>query len=190
MSLPNDQITDPAVVGAFLAPLEDWTYTPLQEKVIGGTAIGDGAAGRQVQNWIATYDGTSVNVAPEGGSVEFTLPLADVLTVSLGFDSNMAVAIAYQISEGAKLYYYSALDADYATLTIAGATSCRVSVDDPRLFSSGASDVIFGYVLGDVLYYRQQRDRYLVEYEVGPAAGKTLTKMGMSVMSRFQFQLT
>lgn len=189
MALPLGIITPEPVYAPFLAPLQDWEYDPFQEMVIGGTAIGDGAAGREVQNWVISYASGVIEVSPENGAPQFSLAVEDVLTVSLGFDSNMAVAIAYQTAAGANFYYFSAILNAYTTLTVAGATSCRSSVDDPRLFDSGASDVIFAYVLDEVLYYRQQRDRYTIQYTVGPAAGQTLIKMSFTTLNRMQFEL-
>jgi hypothetical protein len=51
------------------------------------------------------------------------------------------------------------------------------------------SDVIFGYVVAGVLHWRQQRDRYLVEYTAGACAGFRLLTIGMSVNGRFQFKM-
>lgn len=186
--LPQNAITPVPVYAGFLAPLQGWTYTPLQEKVLGGTALGDGTAGRAVRNWFVTYVNGNIVVNPEGGAAQLTLPMAGVFTVSLGFDSNMAVAIAYQTVDGANLYYYNTLTSSYSIFPVAGASSCRSSVDDPRTFSSQGSDVIFSYIKSNVLYYRIQRDRYAIEYTVGPAVDAILTKTGFTVANRFQFQ--
>lgn len=190
MALPNNIITVTPVYAPFLEPLQSWVYNPLQEKVLGGTAIGNGQAGREVQNWIITYSAGVIDVSPQDGASQFSMSVAGVTSVSLGFDSNMAVAIAYQTAAGANFYYYNTLTAGYSTMTIAGATSCRSCVDDPRLFDSGASDVIFSYVLTSNLYYRVQRERYLTEHGVGPALNSILTKTGFTTAQRMQFELT
>jgi hypothetical protein len=189
VSLPLNTITPAPVLAPFIGPLESWTYTPLREQVLGGTAIGNGEAGRMVKGWEISYVDGVIIINPVNGAPEFTLPIADVLSVSLAFDSNMAVAIAFQTAAGANLYFYSTLTASYDIYTIPGATSCRACVDDPRKFNEGASDVLFGYVLGNVLYYRQQRDRYAVPRLVGPALGSYLSKMGATEGFRVKFEL-
>lgn len=187
MSLPLHTITPTPVRAAFVAPLDE-PYLPLEEAVLGGTAIGDPSQGRQVQRWTVFYDSGFIKVAPESGAVAFSMAVAGVTTVSLDFDSNMAVAIAYQTASGSHLYYFDSLLGHYNTLDILGATSCRVGVDDKRLFNASASDVIFSYTLDDKLYYREQRDRYTVERLVGPSIG-ILLRSGQNVLNRFQWKL-
>lgn len=187
MSLPLHTITPTPVRAAFVAPLDE-PYLPLEEAVLGGTAIGDPSNGRQVQRWTVFYDSGNIKVAPESGAVALTLAVPGVLTVSLDFDANMAVAIAYQTATGAHLYYYDSVLGNYSTFNVLGATSCRVGVDDKRLFNSSASDVIFSYTLDDKLYYREQRDRYLVERLVGPSIG-ILLRSGQNTLNRFQWKL-
>lgn len=187
MSIPLHIISPVPVQAEFVAPLDE-PYTPLEESVLGGTAVGNGSAGRQVQKWSVFYDGTAIRVASEGGPVEFSLTVPGVLTVSLAFDTNMAVAVAYQTAVGANLHFYNGVLGAYDTMTIVGATSCRAGLDDQRQFNESASDVIFSYTLDDVLYYREQRDRYLVERVVGPSIG-ILLRTGQNVLNRFQWKL-
>lgn len=187
--LPLDAVISIATGIPFLEPLNSWVYTPLQEKVLGGTAIGDGAAGRMVQNWFVSYATGMITVYPEGGAPQLTLTIPNVKTVSLGFDANMSVAIAYIDDVGANLYYYNTLTSGYSVLTVAGATSCRACVDDPRTFDSGASDVIFSYVLSDVLYYRVQRERYQTAHTIGNAIKQHLIKAGFTTQQCLEFEL-
>jgi hypothetical protein len=50
--------------------------------------------------------------------------------------------------------------------------------------------VIYAYIdSGDVIRWRQQRDRYAIEYTLGPAvAGKPMVRMGPNVENRLQIQ--
>ena len=180
-----------AVPSAFLAPIDD-AYDPLLMRAIGGIALGDGSQGREVQFWTCSYDGANVNVDGElSGSGSFALPIANVLSCCLAFDSNMAVAICYTKTDGGYLYYFNAFSSQFETLYFASILSCRVAVDKTTQFFNAQSDVIFAYVADDgVVRWRQQRDRYLVEYTVGPAApGKTLVRLGPSEDNRLQLQL-
>lgn len=186
MSLPLAQFTIKPQVTPFLPPWDE-PYLPLEEAVTGGVAIGNGAGGRQQQRWTIFYLDGKIQVVPEAGfPVQFSLTVPLVDTVSLGFDSNMQVTIAYQRFNGSHLYYFNSLSSSYETLVIPDGTSCRACCDDPRDLNSAASDVIFGYIRDDHLYYRQQRDRYTVEYPVGPAHG-TLQRAAPAAGGRFQF---
>jgi hypothetical protein len=188
MSLPLDSVTPEPVLAPFVSPADD-VYLPLEERCLGGTAIGDGAAGREVQVWKIAYDGTSVHVGPDGGADQFVQARAGAYTVSLAFDANMALAYAWQSVNGANLYYFDSTLGSYNILTIADATSCRVGVDDTREFLSAASDIIFAYTRGGQLYWRQQRDRYLTERLVGPSGASILHRCAQNTLNRFQFKL-
>lgn len=188
MSLPLHTVSNPTVRGTYIAPADE-PYLPLEEAVLGGTAVGDGDAGRSVQRWTVFYDGTDIKVAPESGPVEFTLTVPGVTTVSLAFDANMGVVIAYQTATGSHLHYYDSLLGAYNTLTILGATSCRAGLDDYRTDLSSVSDVIFAYTLDSVLHWREQRDRYLVQYTAGPSHGLILLRTSQTVDYRMQFKL-
>ncbi len=195
MSVPLDTWTTTPVVSAFLPPIDDPFYDPLFMRATGGTAIGDGAAGREVQFWsIFLSSGNVITVqAANSGIAGYELPItsADVLSVCLAFDSNMAVAIAYQTVNGSYLYFYNGVHNAYETIHIAEGTSCRVAVDKTTAFFNAQSDVIFVYTNTDnEINYRIQRDRYLIEYPVpGGSAGNTLVRFGPSVDNRLQLQL-
>lgn len=188
MSFPLGLITPTPVTAEFLPPLDE-EYTPLEEAVLGGIAIGDGSQGRALQRWTVAYDAGSIKVANEAGVVGFTMAVANVLTVSLAFDNNMAVAIAYTTPVGAHLYYFNAVSSTFTTLTVPGADSARVCVDDPRRFNNAASDVIFAYTLDSNLYYRIQRERYVTERLIGTSNGLQLLRAGPTSLNRLQFKL-
>jgi hypothetical protein len=183
--IPNNAFTTPTpIVSAFLPP-KDEPYQPLTSKSRGGVALNDASLGRDYQNWVVSYNGSDILVAPQAGSTVFTLTVAGVLSVSLAFDNNMNPVIAWMDSVGAKLYWYN--NTNFVT-TPFSATSCRVTIDDVRDFYNANSDVIFAYTYGTNLYWRQQRDQYATEYTVGSTTG-LLQKVGLSELNRLQFQL-
>jgi hypothetical protein len=65
----------------------------------------------------------------------------------------------------------------------------RVTLDDKRNRQSEIADVILAYVRLGGLYYRQQRDRFLIEYllDAGPHTG--INKIGMNKHFRLQFSM-
>ena len=191
MSVPqNTWLPGTTVYAPFLPPIDDPIYDPLSMRATGGTDLGDGANGREVQFWGCSYDGANINVVPEVSGSSFALPVADVLSCCLAFDTNMAVAICYTKADGGYLYFFNSLTSSFQTMFIAGVTSCRVAVDKTTEFFNAQSDVIFAYV-DDVgmIRWRQQRDRYAIEYTVGAAsAGKVMTRLGPTTDNRLQIQ--
>lgn len=185
--IPGGNFTAIPVVANFVPPY-DLNYTPLSQIVPGGIAIGDPSQGRLYQNWEAFYDSGNIQVRTEFGPVVFTLPALNVETVSLAFDNNMGIVLAWETTGGANLYYFDTISTTYITRFFPGINSCRVCVDNSKDFYTTQSDVIFGYTLGGNLYYRQQRDRYDVEYLIG-ATTKSLIKMAPSEANRLQFEL-
>ena len=187
--IPNNAFTPVPIIAAFLPPLTD-DYDPLLMRATGGIALGDGSQGREVQFWTCSYDDVNINVEAEfSGVAGFSLPVDGVLSCCLAFDSNMAVAICYTKDDGGYLYYFNSLSSMFETLYFPAITSCRVGVDKTTPFFNAQSDVIFGYVdTTAALHWRQQRDRYATEYDVGPVT-KPLVRLGPSEDNRLQFQL-
>ena len=185
--IPGNSFTVTPIVGTFLY-LQELPYTPLHQQVLGGVALGDGSMGRLVKPWEVTYASGNITVNPVGGAVELTLAEPDVSSVSLAFDANMSPVIAWQGSVGTTIYFFNGLTSTYVTQTFSGTTSCRVCVDDPREFYSAQSDVMLGYTLNGNLCYRQQRDRYSIEY-IASSTTKQLIKFGPSSVNRLQFGL-
>ena len=185
--IPSNQFTTTPDVKRYINPY-NLPYDPLQQTVLGGIALYDPSRGRMYQNWVVYYEGTFIRVKPENGLVVFSLEVPDVTSVSLAFDNNMNVALAWQKLNASYLYYFDINIDNYQTIEILGANSCRIVVDDPRDFYTSSSDIIFGYTRGGNLYYRVQRERYLTERLVGVALGK-LIKMAPSDGNRLQFEL-
>lgn len=189
MALPQNAITPVAVVAPFLEP-DASDDEDIQSLESGGFAISNTTEDRLFQTWRAFIDGSNANISPLSGSPVTTFVTATGLDlVSVGFDSNMNPALAYRENGIIKFKWFNTLTGVFQTDSYPFATSCRVSTDDKRAAQTAASDVIFAYVEAGTLYYRQQRDRYAVRYEVGPAPGLTLIRLGMTENNRFTFEL-
>ena len=74
-----------------------------------------------------------------------------------------------------------------------GSVSPRITLDDARSFNGANSDVILGYVRAGIVRYRQQRDRFTVEYTppIGaggqPAFAGSLRHISMNSRLRLEF---
>lgn len=190
MSIPLNTFTVIPVHSQFMAPASD-AYQAMIMRATGGTAIGDGSAGREIQLWTVKYEGTNINVYNALGVLSFTMVIPGVTSVCLAFDSNMAVTICYTKSDGSYLYFFNSQSGQFETLFLIGVGACRVAVDKTSLFFNTNSDVLFVYSKAGVLYWRQQRDRYTIERTVGPiTAGQTLRRVGPNVENRLQIEMS
>lgn len=189
--IPANAFTAHPIVSDFVTPLNE-PYTPLTQKVYGGIALNDPAKGRLYQYWIASCSNGVISVAPENNAVVFSLDTNSLsgapFAISLAFDNNMSVVLAWSTVMGSYLYYFDTLTSGYITREFLGHNSCRVCVDDANDYYSQLSDVIFAYTQNGNLYWRQQRDRYDVERLIGPATGR-LIKVGKNRGNRLQFEL-
>ena len=186
--IPGNGFTATPVASDFIDPY-DRPYSPAIAYSRGGVALNDGSQGREVGLWFVTASDTTIDVHSEAGGLQLSLPIPGASNVSLAFDQNMQPAIAYSQSGVHRLRYFDTLLADFNTLVEPTATSARCVIDDAREAFGAASDIVWAYIRDGVLYYRIQRDRYLIEYTVGPAEG-TITGMGPNQGLRLQFKIT
>lgn len=104
---------------------------------------------------------------PDGQNVSPAIIIVgtNITEVSTTFDSNMNLVIAY-VEEGIpKLYWFDTQLPGQTTTDYPGIATPRVSLDDKRPMQSAIRDVIFTYIRDGQVYYRQQRDRYTIEYD-------------------------
>jgi len=192
MALPLNTYSSIAVNSLFMPP-DTLLSSLLIDYELGGVALNNPSLGLRVKNWKAFYNGNDgwVYLQP-GNEAPFQL-IQDfnITEISLAFDQNMNVALAYVSDEVVKLYWYDNAIPGYTTTTFADARSPRLALDDKRPALLGASDVIFAYIRGDTLYYRQQRDRYLTEYFLRESipASQRLRNIGMGRNLRMQFEI-
>ncbi len=189
MGIPAHSLSSSLRPGAFLFP-RNLTKRPLVDRHMGGTDIGDANAGLAVKEWVARYDVDSGEVTLTSDDVDdFVFLTAEGITeISLAFDQAMRPALAY-VQEGvAKLRYYDTILGTYSTLTLTGASCPRICLDDTRPLQAQRSDIVLAYLRSGRLCYREQRDRFLVEYllSMSPPT-QNLVQIGMSNVNRVQF---
>ncbi len=157
---------------------------------LGGVALGDGNQGNTFQLWSASIDGTDIVLSAPNTPPFALLSGISAVWVALAFDQSAREFVAYADASGnASYYWYDSTIPGYRTSAIPG-TVPRVfaALDDSRPQESSSSDVILAYVRSGALYFRAQRDRFGVEYDLGPVAA-TLVQVGMNNVNRFQFAL-
>jgi hypothetical protein len=163
---------------------------------LGGIALQDASQGLEVQTWYLNVD-DSGDFLLRADSVAQTLLFTRPGTTwaRLSFDQNMFPIISFVQSGQPYYYWYDPLSHAFQFVPMdAGVTFPCVTMDDKRALEIrlGTNDVILAYLRGGSLYYRQQRDRYGVEYLLAPVPNyptPVLWKVGMTVQFRLQFQL-
>src|SRR5690606_945846 len=103
------------------------------------------------------------------------------------FDQLMNPTFCFVEDGSTKLRWYDTLVGQTVTTDYGpDYISPKVSLDDKH-DNSGVNDVIFAYIRNNRLYYRQQRDRYQIEYQVSDELVRRIQKIGMTSGFRFQF---
>jgi hypothetical protein len=156
---------------------------------MGGVALNDPSQGLRVREWTLYLEGENVTVSAEDVTPVVLFTGANITELSLAFDQNMNPVVAYVQAEQAKLYWFDPTIPGYTATVIDEAITPRVALDDKRELFEPSSDVILGYIKNGNLYFRAQRDRYLIEYLLKSDVNATLVTVGMAVNNRFKFKL-
>ena len=191
MALPDNALSSQAFISDYLAPdgIERSVYTTDQE--LGGIALSDASQGLQVQVWTITYVNEDVIVIPaDTGSPTTLFTLTGITEINLSFDQNMNVFVAYVMEGQAWYYWYDPIPQTFLHQIMASdVDNPRCCMDDKRIEVVDSSDILLAYTRGDNLYYREQRDRYTVEYLLKLGAEGNLEHIGMNKSLRVQFQM-
>lgn len=186
--IPDDRLSSQPVIAPFVgAKLRRSTKTLDFED--GGIALNDPSEGNQYQVWRGRLIGNDVVLdAPEADPV-IVYSGENITEISFSFDQNMRPVVAFQQDGISKLFWFDSVAGQQVVTEYEGALSPKVVLDDKRATQTNNSDVIFGYIREENLYYRQQRDRFLIERLLAPAPRARLEKIGLNTKLRLQFQL-
>lgn len=192
--IPNNQISARTVLSPVAFP-DNMKEIGLLDMELGGVAIEDASEGLLDYFWIAfeTEDTGQVNLQRQG---QEPVPWWNIgvgcKDLALAFNQNMQPVLAWQDSENILwLRAYDSFTGSYLVSSF-GIGSCpRLTLDDKRNSMRATSDVIFAYLVGTSLRYRQQRDAFQIERtlvaDVSPAT--ILRRIGMGGL-QLQFELT
>lgn len=194
--LPNHILSVTPVFGYYLPP-DDLDPNPILDYEMGGVALFDASQGMMVRTWYTrlVIDGvTETNAVFIGAADVPEVMFFSGLTiseVSLAFDQNMNPFLAFVEGGQAKFYWFDAALPGYTTTTLpVGSRSPKCCLDDKRSTQIAASDILLFYMRGTTLYYREQRDRYLIEYTLaGSLGGQDVLMCGMSRVNRVQIAI-
>lgn len=192
--IPEGRLSTTPVYSVFLTPDNIERPSTLVDYELGGRALNDPTEGLQVHRWTVRYDAETgdVSVFAPGVIEETIFTALGVTSLGLAFDQNMRPFVAFVQNGRAKFFWFdTVLGETLITELPVDARTPQCCMDDKRDMqtSQGANDVIIAYLRGTSLCYRQQRDRYEVEYVLTNAApGTRLLRMGMNQGGRLQFE--
>lgn len=164
---PSGGMSTLPVSAPFLYP-DNQEYNPLLDYEMGGIALSDPSQGLNVVPWKVWAESGNIYIDKVEGGAQEVLLAAEPTQLSFTFDQNMYPVLAYVVGTSAFLRWYNPLTASMVITEYPEATNLKLTLDDKRAPFLHMSDVIFVYAYRNSLYYRIQRDRYLIEYEVGP----------------------
>ena len=187
--LPDNVLSTLVISASFQSP-RDAPTRPLIDYEMGGIGISDPSKGLMVKSWRGQYiDGDFILDALAVAPVT-VYSRVDVSEFSFTFDQNMKPFLTFVDPTGAYYRWYDATIPGYAVVALpAGSITPKCSLDDKRAAQSSSSDIILAYVRAGTLYYRQQRDRFGVEYLLNSVIGGYLVQVGMNKIWRFQFEI-
>lgn len=190
--IPDNSLSAVELIAPLLSP-DSSAVSPLIDYELGGVAINDVSQGLQVRPWRCFVEGSTVSLQADSDTPTTIFTQAGIETISFTFDQLMRPAFTYVVASEVFLRWYDSLVAAYVTTSFGSAIrDPRLALDDKRRTQYAlSSDIIFAYLRADTLCYRQQRDRFLIEYvlEVGLGPSVRLKNIGMSRGLRLQFEL-
>ncbi len=195
LNLGGSGISTALIQGHFLPP-DDLSNFLLMDFELGGFGLSDTSEGLQFQTWTLRYFPDTgdmvVHAANSPPTILFTR--MDITEISLAFDQNMHPFVAFVEDDVAKFWWFDLVANDVVFTNLPGGSrSPRCCIDDKRGDRSATSDIILAYINSDVLYERQERDRYqdqrtLADPYLHPDGGQAvLLRVGMNEFNRLQF---
>jgi hypothetical protein len=164
--------------------------SPTRDYEDGGIALNDPSQGHLYQRWRCRIFGDYVVLDAEEVLPQVLFVGAELTECSIAFDQNMRPVLAVVEAGQPKLQWYdTSVGEQVITFLDPDVVTPRVTLDDKRPGQTGNSDIILAYVRLGALYYRQQSDRFLIEYllDTGPHTG--INKIGMNKHFRLQFSM-
>ncbi len=195
--IPNQSLSSTQLQAKFLYPDNIIRASELEDFEMGGIALQDPSQGLMYQPWYGKIDPVTkiATLEPLDGSAPPTAIFTETETpveFSFSFDLNMRQHSIVRFADNTcKLRWYDSAIPGYTITTYTGITSAMLCMDDKRPVNSGNADVLFTYLKDNSLYFRAQRDRFLVEYLLKPdvVSNLRITNFGMGTNLRVQWRL-
>lgn len=199
MSIRQHRASDPTYASTFLPPSGTFSYLN-EDWERGPVALNDGSLGRDYQNWHLTFANSAFTLTPATTGPPVVLDLGepiDSVQCSITFDQNSHIVVAWidSLDRGQFYYYDTAGAQDWIIWNFAsGVGGTGLTMDDKRAMEVRACDVQLFYtrdpIANDqwILYNREQRDRFEVEYEIANPSKRYIKFCGMNDSLRVQIE--
>ena len=187
--LPQQLLSTVPIFGEYLSPDGD-RITPLLDYELGGIGLQDPTHGMRYQTWKLEYVSGHVFISAPNTRRTILFSRTGITDISLAFDQNMNPFVGFTEGAHSRFYWYDTTVEQMIFTDLPSGSICpRCCLDDKRETQTALSDIIIAYIRADGLYFRAQRDRFLVEYTLQTGLNAKLDRIGMTTQNRIQFKL-
>jgi hypothetical protein len=190
MALPQNKLSQVTVRYNWRSEQPD--PTGLIDYDMGGIALNNNSVGLEYQLWTFTAVDNAVYAQADNTPAPIHLvnaggPIEDL---SCTFDQNMNPMVAYlQGGQWSYWWFDPVVQGMIISQLPPNVTSCRVALDERRLWESPLSDILIFYTRDGNLYHRRQRDRYQNDLLLRESVHGTLVRADMNGINRMQLKL-
>jgi len=190
MSLPDNSLYPTPIYYPFIAD-KGSRVSRTKDFEYGGIHYRDASLGLLHTIWIAEVVGNDVRVYnKQTDETYYVYSGTDITEISFGMDTAANPVIAVVDRGTCFIRWFDYSQQNYIVSTFYNIRNPCIGMDDKYNYITSNSSVIFAYVKDNKLYFRDQRDRFEVEYWLRDLTSNIkLIKVGMSEGRRFQFQL-
>lgn len=193
MALPDNVLSSQYIEGGFLEP-DNLTTGRLEDWERGGKGLSDTSEGVDYQDWYLSYDRETgiVTATPQTtGSPQTLFTLTGITDLNFTFDQNMHPFVCYYTdADEAWYWWWDPIPVGQVFVEMASGVGIpRCCLDDKRPSQVSASDILLVYTLNGNLYYREQRDRFTVEYLLREGVSGDVHRVGMGDNLRVKFDV-
>lgn len=188
--LPDSVLSTQTIKAAFRYP-RNLRRDDVTDYSLGGIGLQNASQGLETNVWRGSLSNGVVSIETLGVPSTTIYTDAGMQRFSFTFDQNMNVAIAFDTDTSSHLWWFDTTIPGYSLVNLpVGSKYATVGLDDHRRMQTGNSDIILAYIRDGVLYFRAQRERFLVEHTLRSGLeGFGIRQTGLNEALRFQFQL-
>lgn len=204
--IPNKVLSTQTFKDDYLVP-DNLPTQKLLDYEEGGIGIQNPAEGLRYQTWKLEFIGANFLLSANNTSpyILFTsedirvykgqTDTPEVTEISLAFDQNMNPFVAFVADDQASYWWFNSVTGKQEFADIPDdddgfkALTPRCCIDDKRKLETSTSDIILAYAQHNKLFFRAERDRYTVAYQLMDNAYLTVDKVGMNRRGRLQFRV-
>ena len=172
----------------------------------GPVAEQDPSEGMRYQEWMAQITPEGVFLEAENTPARLLLPnpSGTITDIAIAFNQNADLHYVWVDDGVARFRYYDTVTSQMETMTLPeGVRTPKLTMDDKRNTQTANNDIVLTYRRGNSVYFRLQRDRFLIERDpteplpepersqqrANIALAGGIVKFGMNRQWRLQWQL-